>query len=465
MPEALIDLAVSLMAGVTGTRRWTILYHNPNKTAVLLVLICLALWGGVYLGKRWRYFALAVSSVGAVLLALTRSRGGVIAALLSFAALFAFLPLTRREKSASAGLLLAVLMGSGLWVGFDKRFAAFMTGEDVSVLNRVTIWSSVPAMMTDAPLGWGRGCSGEVFMRWYQQPGRTESYRTLVSSHLTTLVEGGFLRGGLYVWLLGFCLLVAWPGTGRTWYATSFSLWLCLIAGGLFSSVLEARLLWVLPMVGTCGVVVSRLRARLSLPWQSIARLSAFIAALLAIVGAWGWLSTRTRPYVVSKGQSYGETGRMTLHVVGPQIDKLGLEFFHALRADSLNDRPAFAWRVWNKEAEVPPDARGIMLITLPQFAFTEGLASILSRPDWMGSGWSNISWFVFVDPPWKPTRLVRWIQPAQRVAVLHRKPTSMDDREWWATGFEETGYGAIMTETTNSADILVRLRELIGIE
>jgi len=255
---------------------------NPNKTAVLIALLMLAVWT-LPLLRRWLFWvALPVFTALGVCLMHTMSRGGVVAAGAGFAVLLVCLrrmrPWPRGRTLAAAGAVLAILATACVFKT-STRFARIP--EDRSVSNRLALWGQAPRMIADAPWGWGRGNSGRAYMGWYQPPENTESYRTLVNSHLTWLVEWGWPMRLLYAfgWAAVFVLCCGSPrraasdklsdGCVRRQAAGRGVMLFCRVTGGIwtaffvaavFSSVAEAPALWVVPLLGLAGVFVLRTR-------------------------------------------------------------------------------------------------------------------------------------------------------------------------------------------------------------
>jgi len=168
-------------------------FGNPNKTATLLVLLMLAVWFLPYL-RRWGFWvSLALFVVLGVCLVLTESRGGLAGLLVGGLFLVAWAPRPFPMKRTLT--IFAACAGLGAFVlilGSQSRYEEAVTGDDLSIQNRLLIWKQVPTMLVDAPLGWGFGKSGDAYMQWYQPVTRGEGYRTLVNSHFTWLVETGW---------------------------------------------------------------------------------------------------------------------------------------------------------------------------------------------------------------------------------------------------------------------------------
>lgn len=234
-----------------GLVRLSLWFDNPNKAAVLFA--CLALVA-TFAAVRSRRIACAAAfgSVAACAFAglvLTFSRGGLLAFVLGVAVLLAACRRTvawRRLSAVfvplAAGVALAV--SALVWTG---RISSVRASDDASVGNRLVMWRTAPRMMADAPGGWGVGRSGAAFMSWYQPLDRHEEYRSLVSSHLTALVEFGRMGRLAYAagWLFAFGVCVL--RTIRRDDPLPLALWTCFGIAAGFSSVAEAWELWTLP--------------------------------------------------------------------------------------------------------------------------------------------------------------------------------------------------------------------------
>ena len=229
-----------------GIPRLQLGFDSPNKAAVLLG--CLALCFAVAafrLRRRPLAIALGLASVLSWCgLFLTYSRGGLTA----FAIGFLIVLVTFRRRLLKVFPLVLLTVGVVLAVvAFCNREKGLALTDDASVGNRLEIWRAAPRMMADALTGWGLGNAGEAYMGWYQPLRSHERYRTLVSSHLTWLVELGLWGRMAYCagWLLmlGLCF--------RRWRQQDdplpLSVWLSFGIAATFSSVAESPVLWLVP--------------------------------------------------------------------------------------------------------------------------------------------------------------------------------------------------------------------------
>ena len=286
---------MTLLAGgaffYRGIPRWDFGLDNPNKAAAILACLLILLLGlSLKSGKtgqtcfatfhRWaRWGCCLLAAVVGFALVHTFSRGGIV----SFLAGAIILLVGSWKKSCKlrrwlpALLAVLVIIGAALWTGFAGRMARSTPSADASVGNRLAIWRTVPAMMVDAPGGWGRGNAGDAYMGWYQPLSSHLRYRTLVSSHFTWLVEMGWMGrigyvcGLAFLFAMGIIRLRARNDPIPLAVLTSFA------TSAFFSSVAEEWLVCAVPLVLTLPALKSfifdtTMRTR----WVSV------VAALLA---------------------------------------------------------------------------------------------------------------------------------------------------------------------------------------
>lgn len=234
---------------------------NPNKTAALIAELMVAVWGLAYLRKRgfWAAFGLFIVLGGCLIH--TFSRGGLIAAFTGLIVLIGFAPRPwPLTKKTATGVSVLAMIAFSFYLNAHERYGQGVIEEDPSITNRIELWGATPAMMVDAPAGWGIGNSGEAFMRWYQPAQRNERYRTLVNSHLTWLVEFGWPLRFLYLFAWAAVFLLCLPTKGTRWYAVPLGIWLAFGAAAFFSSVAESAWLWIVPGLSLATALGNRLR-------------------------------------------------------------------------------------------------------------------------------------------------------------------------------------------------------------
>ena len=189
-------------------------FHNPNHAAALacaLLPLCLGWRRAAWAGR-----GLAVGLFAALLL--TQSRTGLIVAALEGAAWWAM----RRGRcgfqisdfrswrlKAGSGRRLVARLGkaavAALAVGLPLWWLAPRLALDGSILNRPKIWLAGLRLFAANPDGVGLGNSGALASA-FLLPGDVPDVRTLVSSHLTLLAEGGWLVGWAHFAFLALAL-------------------------------------------------------------------------------------------------------------------------------------------------------------------------------------------------------------------------------------------------------------------
>ena len=272
-----------------GIPRLQLWFDSPNKAAVLLGSLVLVFAVAAFRARR-RSAAVAFGVASCLAwsgLVLTCSRGGLVA---FSAGLLIVLGTFRRRLLKFLPLVLLTVGVALAAVVFCSREKGLALTDDASVGNRLEIWRVAPQMMADSPTGWGLGNSGEAYMGWYQPLRSHERYRTLVSSHLTWLVELGLYGRMAYCagWLLMLCLCL------RRWRQKDdplpLSVWLAFVIAATFSSVAESPVLWLVPIAVVIPTVMDFVR--------NIAR--GKCGALLAVAVAWGALLPLTMIWIGS---------------------------------------------------------------------------------------------------------------------------------------------------------------------
>lgn len=235
--------------------RWRLGFENPNKAGCLCAELTLVMLSLVFLAARRRWLA-ATAGLGVILafavLVKTESRSALIALIVGIAVLFAFRirKFLTWKRFAATCCALAVCGAIIVFSGVTERFTTKIvdaSGESDSF--RINVWRAAPKMIADAPSGWGVGVSGRAYTSWYQPPTEFKVVRTLVNSHLTWLVELGWVGGFLYlsVILSLFGMLLWQAKQGRN--PLPAALLAALATAGLFNSVMESPTLWIVPVI------------------------------------------------------------------------------------------------------------------------------------------------------------------------------------------------------------------------
>jgi len=266
-------------------------FGNPNKTATLIAELMVAVWV-LALSRRNVLFycaALLFTFLGCCL-ALTYSRGGFLACVagLSLLLLFSSWPWTKGTRVVIL-LCLAVVLGYMIHIGASRRYVQGISETDNSIQNRIEIWKKAPQMMVNAPRGWGLGQSGLAYLQWYQPTERDQSYRTLVNSHLTWLVEFGWV--GRYFYIAGWvvALVLCLIKRQQKLYPIPLGVWLVFAVSATFSSVAESLTLWMLPVVFLLGSLIVRIKTKQMITrtqWLFIVLLPLLVCLIFLIVGS-----------------------------------------------------------------------------------------------------------------------------------------------------------------------------------
>lgn len=261
---------------------------NPNKTATLIAELMIAVWTLAYVKKQGFWPALGCFVVLGGCLIHTFSRGGLLAILAGLPVLIVCSPKPwRRTKLVAIGISGLLLFAYAFHLNAHQRYVQGMIEEDHSIRNRLELWRASPAMMVDAPQGWGIGNSGKAFMQWYQPTQRTEQYRTLVNSHLTWLVEVGWLLRFAYIFAWGSVFLLCLPTTTPRWQAIPLAVWLVFGVAAFFSSVAESIWLWIVPALTLAAALVARSR---SMQWPRPSAWAVPPAMAVFVCAAFLWI-------------------------------------------------------------------------------------------------------------------------------------------------------------------------------
>ena len=198
--------------------RFTFGFHNPNHAAALVCALLPLCFG-------WRRAAWAGRGLAAGLFAallLTQSRTGLIVAALEWAVWWAMRRgrcgfqisdfrswMGFRGQMVDSRVLLFSRLGklsvAVLAVGLSLWWLGPRLALDGSILNRPKIWLAGLRLFAANPGGVGLGNSGALASA-FLLPNDVPDVRTLVSSHLTLLAEGGWLVGWAHFAFLALAL-------------------------------------------------------------------------------------------------------------------------------------------------------------------------------------------------------------------------------------------------------------------
>ena len=184
-----------------GLARWGFGFCNPNHAAAAICAILPFLWGW----RRLSWVGWLLSSVLLIPLSLTYSRTGFVVAALE---VIAWAVLSGRRKAAVAFLALGA--AAAVVSGAAMRFAP-----DAAAMNRLSIWWAGLKLSAMNPLGVGFGNSGLLASAFLLDG---IECRTLVNSHLTLLVEFGWIVGTAWMTFV-VSGIIGGVGRSRTWCA------------------------------------------------------------------------------------------------------------------------------------------------------------------------------------------------------------------------------------------------------
>lgn len=236
---------------------------NPNKTAAIIAQLMIAVWGLTVIRRGGFWVALACFTALGYCLVLTFSRGGLLAAGAGLIVVAAFAPRPwPRIRILAAVLAVLGLAAVAHRVNALDRYSQTIRAPDRSVANRIELWRAAPAMMVDAPAGWGARNSGKAYAQWYQPLDRSTRYRTLVSSHLTWLVEFGWPFRFAYFLAWASVLLLCLPNRRTTWQAVPLGIWISFGIAAIFSSIAESLWVWLVPGLALLATAATRLHSK-----------------------------------------------------------------------------------------------------------------------------------------------------------------------------------------------------------
>lgn len=257
---------------------------NPNKTAALIALLMIAVWALAYM-RRWGFWPALVLFTGlGVCLMHTFSRGGLVAAGAGLAVLLWRAPRPWQWSRVLAVIAsLAMMIGVAMHLNAHERFTQGLAQEDRSITNRLKIWRQVPQMMADAPTGWGRDQAQGAYMQWYQSVAAPEAYLNLVSSHLTWMVEMGWMGRFGYVLGWGIVFLLCWPAKHARWLALPLGVWVAFAVGAIFTHIADSHWLWIVPGGALLCVLIARTWRK---QWPKLPAWSGIVAATFVMLAA-----------------------------------------------------------------------------------------------------------------------------------------------------------------------------------
>ena len=248
-----------------GTSRLRLGYKNPNAAGTLFAeLAVLALAGVAFLPYLWMRIAAGGGILASlVALFLTESRGSFVGFCIG-AILLAFIAAIQRFSAKRMVIWCGIsVIAAGLLVfgALGDRFGKNLFERNEANEMRLECWRAAPAMMAAAPAGWGEKC-GHAYCDWFQPVGNYHPQTWLFNSHLTWMVERGWIFRFAYCagWLLVLTLLGAAARRSRV-AGAAFAVWVAFAVALWFSTVGQCWTLWMAPvMIALAAVRSVRLR-------------------------------------------------------------------------------------------------------------------------------------------------------------------------------------------------------------
>ena len=177
-----------------GLMRWGYGFYNPNHAAAMVCALAPLWWGW----RRCAWLGWVVLTALCVMLAMTQSRTGLVLMAIEAIAMSKCKVESAKCKLAGWLVLFIAIAVSACWMW--PRLTI-----DDSILNRPRIWLAGLQLFAANPSGVGLGNSGAVASS-FLLPDLPE-IRTMISAHITLLVEFGWLVGLAWFAFISLALL------------------------------------------------------------------------------------------------------------------------------------------------------------------------------------------------------------------------------------------------------------------
>lgn len=273
-----------MMVLATATRA-TFGFSNPNAAGALVCMIALGIWLLPGRNREAMVLKAVVTMVGMILMAMTASRGALIALIAGGAAswLASGRPWSHRSWLV-VGIALLLLSLIALPGTMGKRLAR-TSPQEPSFVSRMEVYRAIPQLLVSAPGGWGSGQAASAYESWFQPMNDTRHFKNLLSTHGTWLVEWGWPLRFLYFMVWGAVLLLAWR------VPVSFGIWVAWGTASCFSHIGKEWSLWMIP-IGSLFFVAWELRNTAKVPswrqWGWVFGGAMGVALLLGALGLSG---------------------------------------------------------------------------------------------------------------------------------------------------------------------------------
>ena len=224
---------------------------SANRTAAFIACAIVASWIFAAIFKKAGFWiSIILSLVLFYFLVQTQSRGAFVALIVSMAIFFPFTKIGYNRFRVFALLATVVVAG---FIYFNSSISTRMANMAVlqssSANCRADIYLSGIKMLTDAPNGVAIEKSpAEIYMRWYQNPDDSESYISMINSHLEFMCRCGFFIRFAYIAFWAFIFYITFPVKRNAINAVAFATWICFFLCASFSNVANFWVLWVIPL-------------------------------------------------------------------------------------------------------------------------------------------------------------------------------------------------------------------------
>ena len=235
---------------MTFTYRQDFGFGNPNMAGAFFAVLVLAVFLVPARGRWLVALRFLISALFFGCLLLTASRGALVGLGLGSIAAWVASGFPRPKPGKWIVLCASVVLLSTVVGSRAIQRMASLSPSEGSTSSRIAVYRWVPAMVVAAPKGWGMGNAAISYENWFQDPGDSTSFKNLLSTHATWIVERGmlFLLAYSALWVLALTLcnplalgvLVTW-GTCAAFSHVGGAWWMWVIPALALGQALRDR--------------------------------------------------------------------------------------------------------------------------------------------------------------------------------------------------------------------------------
>ncbi len=314
--------------------RFDFLGIGPASTNLSAAILARALvscaWFFLRSRYRWYWIGLLLSLGFSLLLIVTKSRGGLVAAGCGMGlVILIHRPRIPRALLIIGGVALIALVVYGTLHGVWHRFTY---GDD----SRSVLWRTRLAMLWDVPGGDDTGNASSFYAQWCQEIGDRRGYLSLINYHLNWHAEHGLAARVGYACAWAALAWFVWPWraarpTVTPYLATAAAVWLTFFVAAIFSTTAHAWQVWALPMVWLAVVALCRIRDRCFAPAGAVILCAgSALLSLLILHGIGGCLSSPRLSTALAFIRWGDPPPRVVIYAPNPGV--LGDKWGHDLR-------------------------------------------------------------------------------------------------------------------------------------